>query len=168
MEQNPPNNDLMQGLTLDQQKYLASLQHDLAEAVQRGQRFEESWSNLFDQNKTLREENHRIQQGYETLRIQKGGFGFKMLLFSGIGGFVTALVLCFVYLRLKPKEPHVAALQNFRREHLFEYELALSKKQFPEVKTSLEKELHRTENQSIKTNLEIMRELIEAAEKGCD
>ncbi|MDO8366164.1 MAG: hypothetical protein Q7T20_05150 [Saprospiraceae bacterium] len=167
MEQVPPNNAMPQGLNPEQKNYFESLQHALTEAKQRGLRFEEEWSSLFDQNKTLREENHRIQKSYENLRIQKGGFGFKMLMFSGLGGFVTALVLCFVYLKLKPKDPHIVALHNFRREHLFEYELALSKKQFAEVKSSLEKVIKTPENQSIKTEIEILRELIEAAEKGC-
>ncbi len=168
MEQSIPNNDFLQGLTPEQQKHLDSLQRALSEAEQRGKRFEEGWSNLFDQNKSLREENHTIQQDYENLRIQKGGFGFKMLMLSGLGGFVTALVLCFVYLKLKPKDPHIAALDNFRRHHLFEYELALSKKQFEEVRISLETEIKNPENQPIKSEIEILRELVEAAEKGCE
>ena len=168
MEQDPPNSENQQGLNLEQKKQFYALQQALAEAEVRGRRFEEEWSNLFDQNKTLREENHRIKQAYETLRIQKGGFGFKMLLLSGLGGFITALILCFVYLKLKPKNPHIVALHNFRREHLFEYELALSKKQYNEVKISLESELKSPENQPIKTEIEILRELVEAAEKGCN
>ena len=168
MEQDPPNSENQQGLNLEQKKQFDTLQQALSEAEIRGRRFEEEWSNLFDQNKILREENHRIQQAYETLRIQKGGFGFKMLLLSGLGGFITALILCFVYLKLKPKNPHIVALHNFRREHLFEYELALSKKQYNEVKISLESELKSPENQPIKTEIEILRELVEAAEKGCN
>jgi hypothetical protein len=167
MEQDPLNNELLQGLSPAQKKYLESLQEALSASEQRGRRFEEGWSNLFDQNKTLREENQLVQQGYENLRIQKGGFGFKMLLLSGLGGFITAMVLCFVYLKLKPKDPHTLALQNFRREHLFEYELALSKKEFDPVKSSLEQALKNTDNQVIKPEIEMMRELVEAAEKGC-
>ena len=168
MEHGLPNNEMMQGLTPEQKKHVESLQQALAEAKLRSQQFESDWSNLYDQNKALREENHRIQHGYEDLRIQKGGFGFKMLLLSGLGGFVTALVLCFVYLKLKPKDAHIIALQNFRQEHLFEYELALSQNQFQSVKTSLEKEIKDPENQPIKTEIEILRELLEAAEKGCN
>lgn len=168
MEQGPPNNEILQGLTPEQKKYLESLQNALAESEQRSLRFEEGWSNLFDQNKTLRAENQNIQHGYENLRIQKGGFGIKMLFLSGLGGFLTALLLCFLYLKLKPKDAHTIALQNFRRNHLFEYEYALSKKQFEEVKISLEKELHHPDNQSIKPEIEIIREIVEAAEKGND
>lgn len=167
MEQNPSNNDMLYGLNPDQKNYVESLQETLAETALRAKRFEEGWSSLFDQNKVLREENHELQQSYETLRIQKGGFGFKTLLLSGLGGFITALLLCFVYIKLKPKDPHLAALHHFRRAHLFEYELALSKKQFNEVKLSLENELHNPDNQPIIVEIEMLRELIEAAEKGC-
>ncbi|HLP96119.1 MAG TPA: hypothetical protein VK168_18885 [Saprospiraceae bacterium] len=145
---------------------ITMLEQQLAECQQRSQRYESAWSELFDQQKTLREETLQLQHGYENLRIQKGGFGFKMLLFSGLGGFFTALVLCFLYLKIKPKDPHTSALQHFKREHLFEYELALSKGQFQEVKTSLESAMQKAENQPIKTDLEIIRELLEAAEKG--
>lgn len=168
MESNPPNNDFLQGLSPEQKKQVEALQKNLADAEQRGKRFEEDWSNLFDQNKTLREENHYIQQAYETLRIQKGGFGFKMLLFSGMGGFVTALVLCFVYLKLKPKDPHTKAFANFQHEHLMDYELALSQKRYEDVKSSLEKALQNLENQSIKSEIVFLRELVEAAERGAE
>ncbi len=166
MPQNPSDPEFLQGMSPEQIKQVESLQHALAESNLRGQRFEADWSKLFDQNKTLREENHRLQLGYENLRIQKGGFGFKMLLLSGMGGFFTALVLCFVYLKLKPKDPHTVALQNFRREHQFEYELALSRKQYHEVKISLAKAIQHSDYKPIKADLEIIRELVEAAEKG--
>jgi len=168
MEQHPPNNELPQGLTPEQNKHFDALRQALAESEQRSKSFEEGWSNLFDQNKSLREENHQLQQDYQTLRIQKGGFGIKMLMFSGMGGFFTALLLCFVYLKIKPKDPHTTALHHFRRTHLFEYELALSKKQFDEVKISLKKELHNPDYQPIQTHLEIIRDLLESAEKGCE
>ena len=167
MEQGPPNNEIMQGLNPEQTKHVEALQHALADSELRARQFETGWSDLFDKNKTLREENHQLQQGYENLRIQKGGFGIKMLLLSGFGGFLTALVLCFIYLKLKPKDPHTIALHNFRRAHLFEYELALSKKQFNEVKTSLENELHHPDNKPITLEIEMLREMVEAAEKGC-
>lgn len=163
MEQNPSNKGTPTGLTPEQKINFESLQQALAASELRSRRFEESWSSLFDQNKTLREEHQHLQQGYENLRIQKGGFGFKMLLLSGIGGFITALVLCFVYLKLKPKDAHTTALHQFRRTHLFEYELALSKKQYHEVQSSLEKELHNPDYQAIKTDIEMMRELVDAA-----
>lgn len=166
MEQGSPNNESLQGFTPEQQKYVESLQHALADAEHRGRKFEEGWSGLFDQHKTLREENHQLLQDYENLRIQKGGFGFKMLMLSGLGGFLTALILCFVYLKLKPKDPHTVALQNFRRTHQFEYELALSKSKFEEVRISLERELKNPDNQAIKTDIELIREIVEAAEKG--
>jgi hypothetical protein len=144
----------------------AILEHQLTECLQRSQRYEEAWSGLFDEHKKLQEETQQLQHDYENLRIQKGGFGFKMLLFSGFGGFITALILCFVYIKLKPRDPHTQALQHFKQEHLFEYELALSNGKFVEVRNSLEHVMQKPENLVIRTDLEIIRELLEAAEKG--
>ena len=158
----------MQGLNAEQKKYVTSLQAALQETENRKNRFEEGWSNLFDQNRALREEHQKLRQGYEKLRIQKGGFGFKMLLFSGFGGFFTALILCFVYIKLKPKDAHTTALNNFRNEHLIEYELSLSKNDYHSVYQSLETARQLPDNQAIRTELETIRELLEAAEKGCE
>lgn len=167
MEQDQNNNKIPQGLTDEQKKQFESLQAAFEKAEKRGRAFEEDWLSLFDQNKALREENHRLQHSYETLRIQKGGFGFKMLILSGMGGFITALVLCFVYLKLRPKPAQAQALQQFRRENLFEYELALSRRQHHEVMLSLEKDMKHPDFQSIRAELEIMRGLVSASEKGC-
>ena len=113
MNTDPKNNESTEGLSAGQEKLIRELENILQETEKRAREFQADWSKMFDQNKTLREENHRIQRGYEILRIQKGGFGFKMLLASGIGGFVTALVLCFVYLKFKPKPDYVATFDRF-------------------------------------------------------
>ena len=70
------------------------------------------------------------------------------------------------FIKLKPKDAHTQALHNFRRTHLFEYEWALSKSQYETVRTSLEKETQNPDNELIKTEIEMLRELVEAAEKG--
>jgi prefoldin subunit 5 len=166
--ESPVNNENLERLCAEQQKRIEALERALAEKSQRAQLYEDKWSDFFDQNKALRAENLELQHAYEQLRVQKGGFGFKMLLFSGLGGFFTALVLCFVYLKLKPKDPHTAALADFRHQHLFNYELALSQKRFGEVAASLEKSIQHPDYQPIKTDLVMLRELLEAAQKGCE
>jgi hypothetical protein len=167
MEPSPTNNENTERLLSEQKKRLDALEQSFAELERKAQKYEEGWSDLYDQNKTLREENHRIQHAYEILRIQKGGFGFKMLLLSGLGGFVTALVLCFVYLKLKPKDPQVVAFQQFQRENLFNYELAISKGQFEEVEKSLDQCFERPEYEVIEPQLVFTREIVKAAKSRC-
>jgi hypothetical protein len=168
MEQHPANKENQEQLLAEQKKRIEALEQAFAGLERHALRYEEQWSALFDQNKELREENHRLQRNYEALRVQKGGFGFKMLLFSGAGGFFTALLLCFIYLKIKPKEPHVAAFRQFQRENLFNYELALSKGQFGEVEKSLQSNLGRSEFQMIDEEIELIQKLVRAAGKGCE
>ncbi len=167
MNTDPKNNESTEGLSAGQEKLIRELENILQETEKRAREFQADWSKMFDQNKTLREENHRIQRGYEILRIQKGGFGFKMLLASGIGGFVTALLLCFVYLKFKPKPDYVATFDRFRRENLFEYELALSNGNFEAVETSLSRCLEKQEFTAIQPEISFTQKVIGAAKRSC-
>lgn len=167
MKPSPTNNESTERLLAEQKKRIDALEQSFAALQQKAKGYEEGWSDLFDQNRTLREENHRLQHDYEILRIQKGGFGFKMLLLSGLGGFVTALVLCFVYLKLKPKNPETVAFGQFQRENLFNYELAISKGQFDEVEKSLDQCFERPEYDAIEPQLVFTREIVKAAKNRC-
>ena len=150
-----------------QEKRLVALENILLDTEKRAKKFETEWSNLFDQHKIQREENHKLQHAYETLRIQKGGFGFKMLLASGMGGFVTALVLCFVYLKLKPKPEYVTTFDRFRRENLFNYELDLSKGNFDAVEASLKNCAGKQEYHSIQPDIYFTQKVVGAAKRFC-
>jgi hypothetical protein len=167
MEQNPPNNENAERLLAEQKKRIEALEQAFAALEHRAKKFEDDWSTLYDRNRELREENHRLQQDYEKLRIQKGGFGFKMLLLSGLGGFVTALLLCFVYLKLRPKESQDVAFRQFQRENLFNYEVSLSKGEFDEVEKSLQKNAERPEFEVIGSEIEFVQKVVGAANKGC-
>ena len=163
MEQGPTNNNHKE----DARERLLALEQAYAALEQRAQKYENEWSAQYDRNKELREENLRLQHDYETLRIQKGGFGFKMLMLSGFSGFVIALILCFVYLKLRPKEQHVVAFRQFQRENLINFELAISKGQFGEVEQTLERSLERPEYQPIEHQIVFMKEMMEATRKRC-
>jgi len=144
-----------------------ALRHALSEAETRAEKARAEWSVIYDQHKALRDEHRQLQHGYEQLRLQKGGFGFKMLLLAGFMGTVVALAACFVYLRLKPKDPHTVAFEHFQREHLFEYELAISKGEWDAVEQSLRKEIELPENQAIKPELAFIRQLVTTTKRHC-
>ena len=122
---------------------------------------------MYDQHKTLREEQRQLQHDYEQLRVQKGGFGFKMLLFAGFMGTLVALAGCFVYLKLKPKDPHALAFERFKHNHAIEYELAISKGKLEEVEQSLRQELENPDNQTIYPEISFIRQLITTAKRSC-
>lgn len=167
MKQDPSNNENNERLLGEQKKRIEALEMAFIELERKAAKYEEGWSAQFDQNKELREENHRLQHDYEILRIQKGGFGFKMLMLSGMAGFVTALVLCFIYVKLQPKDPQVVAFRQFQRENMFNYELAISKGQFEEVEKSLDKSLERPEYKAIEPQIIFTKEIVKAAKHRC-
>lgn len=168
MKSGPPNNADSKQLIAEQQKRIEALERNITEAERTVQQYKDEWSALYDQARDLREMNSRLQHDYESLRIQKGGFGFKMLMFSGLAGFALAVLLCFAYIKLKPKEAHVVAFRKFQRENLFNYELAISRGQFDEVEKSLEFNMERPEYQAIVPELEFTRNMIEAARRRCN
>ncbi len=167
MKSEPSNNENAEQLIAAQQQQIGELEKLLEATEKRARNFESDWSNLFDQNKTLREENQKIQHGYETLRIQKGGFGFRMLMLSGMGGFVTALLLCFVYVKLQPKPDYVATFDQFRRENLFDYELDLSKGNFDAVEASLLDCSKKPAFQAIQAEIYFTQKVVGAAKRYC-
>ncbi len=167
MKQDPSNNENNERLLGEQKKRIEALEMAFIELERKAAKYEEGWSAQFDQNKELREENHRLQHDYEILRIQKGGFGFKMLMLSGMAGFVTALVLCFVYVKLQPKDPQAVAFRQFQRENMFNYELAISKGQFEEVEKSLDQSLERPEYKAIEPQIIFTKEIVKAAKHRC-
>ncbi len=167
MKSDPSNNEKAEQLIAAQQQRIEALEKLVEATEKRAKNFEADWSNLFDQNKALREENHKIQHGYEALRIQKGGFGFRMLMLSGMGGFVTALLLCFVYLKLKPKPDYVATFEQFRRENLFNYELSLSKGDFEAVEASLEECSKKAEYKPVQAEIYFAQKVVGAAKRYC-
>ncbi len=86
---------------------------------------------------------------------------------AGFMGTMVALAACFLYLKLKPKDPHTVAFEHFQREHLFQYELAISKGQFDIVEQSLRTELENPDNQVIKPELVFIRQLVTTTKRHC-
>jgi len=159
---------------------IVQLENDLHTAQVAAQKYKQDLEKLRQQyaddlfaerqlGKELRTESHRILLDYERLRVQKGGFGLKMLLFSGWGGFFSGLLVCAVYfLFLHPKADHVVAFAHFRNAHLFNYERAISQGKFGEVEQDLQQNLDSPENAVIRPQLDFARKLVGAARRRCE
>lgn len=158
METRPPNNEHPE---------ITALRQALSEAEHSAEKAKAEWSLMYDQHKSLREEQRQLQHDYEQLRVQKGGFGFKMLLLWGFMGTLVALVGCFVYLKLKPKDAHTVAFERFKHNHAIEYEMAISNGKLEEVEQSLRQELEKPDNQVIKSEITFIRQLITTAKRSC-
>ncbi|MFM7400602.1 MAG: hypothetical protein ACKO4W_06825 [Bacteroidota bacterium] len=145
-------------------KKIEALEKSLAETEKRAKSYEEHWSKIYDQSREMREEAQKLQHEYEQLRIQKGGFGFKMLLFSGFCGFLTAVVLCFAYVRLaRPVSGQEAAFAAFARANQFNYELQLSRGEFQAVEASLREKANDPANKIIAPEIVFAEKMVSAA-----
>ncbi len=160
------NNQNTNLLPDEAQKVILDLKGELNSCEQRAQRNLDEWSAQYDMHQSIKGEHLKLQHEYERLRLQKGGFGFKMLMASGMGGFLTALCFCFVYIKLKPKDAHTIALEHFKQNTLFKYELDLSQGNYEHVMQSIHHQRQLPENQIIKPELDIIENVISAAEKG--
>lgn len=159
---------------------IAGLENNLRDAQQTAQKYKQELEKLRQQyaddlfaerqlGKKLRDERFQIQHDYEQLRVQKGGFGVKMLTLSGFLGFLSGLLLCAVYVVfLRPKPDHATAFEHFRSAHLFNYERAISEGRFEEVERDLEKNIQDPENNLIRPNLELVKKIVGAAKRRCE
>lgn len=167
MNNDPSNNENREQLIENLQNRVSELEKLLNDTEKRAKSFEQDWSKLFDLNKSMREENHRLQHSYENLRIQKGGFGFKTLLASGMGGFFTALLLCFVYVKLKPKPDHVVVFEKFRQENQFDFEYQLSQGNFDAVEMQLQKCAAQPDFKAVYPEIHFTRKILGATRRFC-
>lgn len=119
-------------------------------------------------NKRLQDECHHLQLDYEQLRVQKGGFGLKMLLFTGFSGFVGSLFMFGLYLLFRPDDNHTAAFEQFRDRRLFNYELAISEGRFREVEYDLQVSLDHPENRLIRPEIDFTKKIVGAARRRCE
>ena len=123
METNPTNEERIAGLEKSLQTAQESAQKYKQDLEKLRQQYADDLFTERQQGKQLRDERFQMQHDYEQLRVQKGGFGMKMLTLSGFLGFLSGLLLCAVYIIfLRPKPDHTAAFEQFRNAHLFNYE----------------------------------------------
>lgn len=117
--------------------------------------------------KKLQEHHHELQSDYENLRLRKGGFGFKTLLIVGGIATIMAVAMCWIYLRLRPKPEHVTAFAEFRQQHQFSIEYALSHREYGEAEKIVEEVRQQDHYKVIDTETQFALKLIRAAGQGC-
>ena len=165
METGSTNNEGLEGLLDEQQKRIAALERAFAEAEHRAQKHLQERDHWHSQHWEAHQENRRLQQDYESLRLQKGGFGFRMLLTVGFSAALFGLVSCYLFFRLKNDE--TKTFQHFTHEHQFRFEYALSHGQFEEVEAALRSSAEQPEFQAVRPEIEFTKKIVEAAKRGC-
>ena len=159
---------------------IAALEHELISAKNEGQKYrldfeklrQQYADDLFEERKIakrLQEERHQLQHDYNLLRVQKGGFGIKMLTLSGFAGFLSGLLILVLYLFfLQPKSEDALVFEQFRDTHLFNYERSISQGDFEAVELSLQQNLELPENKIIRPEIEFAKKIVGAAKRRCE
>lgn len=168
METNPENNPSKREVLEQLLAGVTALESALAEAENRAQKYAreaESLRQAHEQQAVAMEKigdtARRLQHDYETLRIQKGGFGFKMLIISGFAGLVFGFAVHWLFFR--PRNDHAEAFAHFRNANMFNYEVAISQGRLGEVEKALKADEEKPENAVIQPEIEFARKLVGAA-----
>ncbi len=162
METNPPEFAWPE----DARQRISALERAFADAEHRAQKYAQERDTAREQSKTLQAEAHQIQRDYASLRLQKGGFGFKTMLFVGMVGTVVGFACCYLFFRPTDKDEEV--FRQFREQHQFNLELAISKGEFAAVDSLLKVSLEQPRNTVIRPELEFTRKITGAAWRRCN
>ncbi|HND89171.1 MAG TPA: hypothetical protein PK971_12630, partial [Saprospiraceae bacterium] len=120
----------------ESRQHIAALERAYAEAEQRAQKHLGERDHWHGQHWEAHQENRRLQQAYQSLRVQKGGFGFTMLLTVAAVAALFGLAAGYVFIRLS--NDHSKAFQRFRGDQQFQLEFALSQGKFEESSAILQ------------------------------
>jgi hypothetical protein len=106
------------------------------------------------------------QRNYESLRVQKGGFGFKALLATGILALGIGLLAGWIF--FSHKDPDAVVFSQFEKEAGFQLEYALAQKQYTSAAAILENCLDKKSNQAIAPQVKLIQRLVSAVKLSAD
>ncbi len=121
-----------------------------------------TWVNTAQQKtKALEVENQRWQSDYESLRIQKGGFGFKTILGTGFAATLAGMILGWIIFR--QKDPNSVLFDQFNQSAGFKLEYTISQRQYPAAERLISEFNHNTAFQPLKPEFDLLMRLVNAA-----
>ena len=133
------------------------------------QEFKEKYAeDLYKERQQVQQWHDEARQwlhAYEQLRVQKGGFGFRSLGAAMTASGIAGMVLCFAAMYLWQYRGD--DLSDFKRDHLFQIEYALSQGNFQEARQMLDTEKNSDAYPKAKPAIQMLEHTIIAAEKGC-
>lgn len=126
-----------------------------------------AYVNAFQQKTvTLEQEVHQWQHDYEQLRIQKGGFGFKTILASGIAATLVGMALG--WLLFQQKDPNSVLFSQFSKAAGFNLEYHLSHQQYNEAQKIVTDYQNNKTYSPIQPELLLIGNLIKAVQMSAD
>lgn len=161
-------------------EHILRLQQELADAAAALQKTEQvnrdlqalrrehkAYTDAFNQRtKSLEDEVQAWQSDYEKLRIQKGGFGFKALLATGMAATLFGMAVGWLFFR--QKDPNAALFQEFSKTAGFTLEYQMAQKQYAAAEQTVSGYRHNKVFAPIDRELELIANLIRAVRSQGD
>lgn len=107
---------------------------------------------------------HQIRTEYQSLRLQKGGFGFKALAATAVAGIVFGFFLHAFFFH--PRDLQTEALKRFREKHQFDIEFALSNGQFEKAEKMLQEAETNWRFYPIKQYINLLQKTVASTKRG--
>jgi len=166
METNPPDRAELEQLLAENVQRLEALEKAFAGAEHRAQKYARENELLQGHHKDIQEELRQLQHDYESLRVQKGGFGFKALSAAAFAGAIAGFLFCYLF--FKPIDDHAEALERFQHEYQFNIEYAIGQGQFVQAENTIKESMEKPENALIRRDIEVMYKIVSAAKRRCN
>lgn len=161
METNIPDPNTLQ----ECQAKLAAVERAFAQAEQRTQKSHARQVQLESYVKQLQNEKSELLSDYESLRLQKGGFGIKSLTAACFMAFLSGVLCCYIVIRLRNPDP--SAFRHFQHKHQFNLELMLNNRQYDQAIEALQRSRHEPEFRLLKPQIEMLEKVVAASKNGC-
>ena len=159
---------------------IAKLENEVQATKKTAEKYEADLKNLRQQYaddlyterqlvRELQQECKSLQHDYNQLRVQKGGFGLKVLMLTGmLGTLVGILTVALYFVLLQPKSNQQVVFEEYRDANLFNYERAISQGDFEQVERDMAMNMERKEYQLINSEIEFAKKLVGAAKRRCE
>jgi hypothetical protein len=166
MENTPEGNNPTKAVLEQLLAGVSTLELALKEAETRSQKYVHETESLQAQCDDLRRQVNKMERDYAALRIQKGGFGIRTLTLVAMGAMLCGVLCAWVYVKLRPKPDHVVLFNEYRRTHLFSYEVMLSRGEYEQVLMQLDQDALKPAYAPIREEIAFARKLLAAAGKN--
>lgn len=126
--------------------------------------FEDLINKRDEQIRQLLEDNHRWQNDYELLRIQKGGFGFKALL--GVGTLSVFFGIFLGWLIFRQKDPNEILFDQFNKSVGFKIEYSVAQGNYADAEKQIIEFHANNVFKPIRSELDLLLRIVKAAQSA--
>jgi Bacterial SH3 domain len=120
-------------------------------------------NNYKDNQNSLNETIMRMRNDYQSLRKQKGGFGFTSIIMGLVVGGLLGFGIHWMF--FAKKDEQAVVFQKFKNENLFNMEYDISQGRLENVENNLKTKADSKEFKSIASEIEFIKKIVGAAKR---